>query len=526
LVWLGDLDPKVARTALSIACQVVNEWDQSHPASYWSKDGPEFSESKLTPIANCDFKDFTETQDLYCLFDSNWFERAWVIQEVVLARSAEVVCPGSRIPWCWIGLASAILRTKYGHIVANKTGSSGIYNSYLIFRLSRHHNLDPVDLSFLHLLRLTSRFRTTEPRDAIFALLGIKTMDNDPGKCPFVSVNYEASLDTLYRQVAEKCLAQNPPLGLLSNAEWAGDYEDIEGRLQTATWIPRWDRKSIAPMLHPWSINTSFRPADDLPFKRFSSTSDPNLTVEGIHVSTVFLIGPRMLSSLDIGEAAIWLLGLPTPHSLSQRNLEICSRTLCGGRNFYGSPESDRTALVPHFAAFVQTSRYLVDQLTGLSNLAESGDAAVFARTAGNVCFDRRLFITVSGHLGLGPSDTLPGDNVSVLGGATMPFILRQEKSYFRLIGECFVDDIMHGEAVEAARNGSTLNALFDLDALIGFLYSRDSPEVIFETKYTQMRKMSFPEMAWGVIEEIKGELVRRAREKSTVLRVSRIEIH
>jgi hypothetical protein len=118
------------------------------------------------------------------------------------------------------------------------------------------------------------------------------------------------------------------------------------------------------------------------------------------------------------------------------------------------------------------------------------------------------------------------GDNVSVLGGATMPFILRQEKSYFRLIGECFVDDIMHGEAVEAARNGSTLNALFDLDALIGFLYSRDSPEVIFETKYPQLGKMSFPEMAWGVIEEIKGELVRRAREKSTVLRVSRIEIH
>jgi hypothetical protein len=525
LVWLGDLDPKLARTALSAVCQIVNEWDQSHPAFYWSNEGPEFSESKFTPVGNCDFEDFIDRRTLYCLFDSNWFERAWVIQEVVLARSAEVVCPGSRIPWCWIGLASAILRTRYGHIVAKETRSSGIHNAYLIFRLSKHHGLDLFDLSFLQLLRLTSRFRTTEPRDAIFALLGIRTKDNDPGKSPFVSVNYKVSLETLRRQVAEKCLAQSPPLSLLSNAQWGGDYENMEQRLQVATWIPRWDRESMTPMLHPWSIGASFRPAGGLPFKRFSSATDPNLTVEGIHVSTVLMVGPPILSSRDIENSVTWLLGLPNLDLSSQRNLEICSRTLCGGRNFYGSPEIDRAALVPHFATFVQTND-LTDRLIGLSNVVEAGDAALFARTAGNVCFDRRLFITVSGNLGLGPSDALPGDNVSILGGAAMPFILRQGNSSFRLIGECYVDDIMHGEAVEAARNGSTLTALFDLDALMGFLYSRDSPDLISEPRYRQPKKLQFPEMAWVVIGELKEELIRRAREKFKILCLSRIEIH
>lgn len=70
----------------------------------------------------------------------------------------------------------------------------------------------------------------------------------------------------------------------------------------------------------------------------------------------------------------------------------------------------------------------------------------------------RRLFITSSGHLGLGPASMMSGDIVAVLFGGKVPFVLRRvEDDQWKLVGECYVDGFMQGEALTTRGEGKGL---------------------------------------------------------------------
>jgi hypothetical protein len=61
----------------------------------------------------------------------------------------------------------------------------------------------------------------------------------------------------------------------------------------------------------------------------------------------------------------------------------------------------------------------------------------------------RKAFITRKGHLGRGPVDLKPGDVITLIGGADMPFVLRRDPNGMsRLIGEAYVDGMMDGEMI------------------------------------------------------------------------------
>lgn len=62
----------------------------------------------------------------------------------------------------------------------------------------------------------------------------------------------------------------------------------------------------------------------------------------------------------------------------------------------------------------------------------------------------RSFFVTKKGFFGIGPRDVKKGDNVSVMLGSDVPFILRRHESNvgFRLIGETYVHGIMEGEVI------------------------------------------------------------------------------
>jgi hypothetical protein len=85
------------------------------------------------------------------------------------------------------------------------------------------------------------------------------------------------------------------------------------------------------------------------------------------------------------------------------------------------------------------------------------GDADRFAKNAAAVCHGRKFFIT-EGFFGVGPAATEIGDAVHILLGADVPFLLRQKNMCGRdeldgswsLIGECYVQGLMVGEAVRA----------------------------------------------------------------------------
>lgn len=66
--------------------------------------------------------------------------------------------------------------------------------------------------------------------------------------------------------------------------------------------------------------------------------------------------------------------------------------------------------------------------------------------SAGQACYERFVFTTREGRLGLGPSTAEPGDKIVVLLGCDVPVLLRPLDEGYRLVGECYVDGVMYGE--------------------------------------------------------------------------------
>jgi hypothetical protein len=73
----------------------------------------------------------------------------------------------------------------------------------------------------------------------------------------------------------------------------------------------------------------------------------------------------------------------------------------------------------------------------------------MYLRKARRVCLGRKLFITKGGHLGLGPVSMAVGDDVCIVKGAKVPFVLgshQEGPDTYELRGEAYVHGLMHGE--------------------------------------------------------------------------------
>lgn len=72
-----------------------------------------------------------------------------------------------------------------------------------------------------------------------------------------------------------------------------------------------------------------------------------------------------------------------------------------------------------------------------------------FKAALGTKLDSRRIFSTGEDRLGLGPQSLEEGDEIWLLKGANVPFVLRKlGNGNFTLVGEAFVFGVMHGEAV------------------------------------------------------------------------------
>jgi hypothetical protein len=85
----------------------------------------------------------------------------------------------------------------------------------------------------------------------------------------------------------------------------------------------------------------------------------------------------------------------------------------------------------------------------------DSGSECGVGRRVGPVA--RKAYTDdTSGLAGLGPEATREGDVLCVLYGADIPFIIRQKKAGYALVGECYVRKLMRGRAVEGTIPGFT----------------------------------------------------------------------
>ena len=75
----------------------------------------------------------------------------------------------------------------------------------------------------------------------------------------------------------------------------------------------------------------------------------------------------------------------------------------------------------------------------------------------------RRLFTTSNQHIGLGPEAMRDGDAITLLDGADTPMVLRQQESFYRVVGAAYISGLIDEEGIQMREQMSDKLETFEL---------------------------------------------------------------
>ncbi|KAL6691238.1 heterokaryon incompatibility domain-containing protein [Trichoderma pleuroticola] len=189
---------------------------------------------------------------------SPWFNRVWCIQELVLASNPIIVTRDSMISWNQFARAVVELRTQFD-IYRMKTqhrDNQSIENFYFLHDMrQKHRKRRRQRHNLLELLFLTRGFQATDPRDKLFALVGLAgdVLSSDWEVTP----NYDLSVAEVYHRFALWHLTRKRQFEIFSFGR--GQGLALSPELDTLpSWVPDLTRPDFAaplPKLENLSVN-------------------------------------------------------------------------------------------------------------------------------------------------------------------------------------------------------------------------------------------------------------------------------
>ncbi|KAH7381934.1 heterokaryon incompatibility protein-domain-containing protein [Cadophora sp. MPI-SDFR-AT-0126] len=139
-------------------------------------------------------------------------------------------------------------------------------------------------------------------------------------------------------------------------------------------------------------------------------------------------------------------------------DFDMCMRCRKAGHTCPGQHELSPRPIPSMICQLGEQTHAMLEAQKGNGN-AERFDLGV------RQSFDGKCFVKLSnGLLGLASDKTRVGDLVVVFFGGRVPFILRQQGSFYALLGECYVHGIMDGEAIDGWRKGILQQNTFILE--------------------------------------------------------------
>lgn len=506
LVWLGQDKTDYAKLAFTTICDIVRSWRPANNPQKFSSYKEAFEPQKEG--LNIDEDGWTALQ---AMFQTEYFTRFWVIQELVLGQNATVVWGSHSISWGLVGISAAWLLTR-GWATNPDWPISAAYNAFLIYvlplaRRSAISSFSKLDLSAV-LSTTIGKFKSTDARDRIFALLGMPFSGNDPEKEQLVTPDYTADVKSVYLDATKRMLSQDANLRLLSAVQHGPEVDS-----SSQSWVPKWDQSLFAEPLalrqeHGYYANAGelFLPGDDT-----FGADGKSLTLTGLKVTTVtdvtepFTAGNISFSSLpdkdrdamlvilsylndpDRQVRASWSATLEKFTIPGFSSTEKQAEVLAAGGGF----RMAATTGMPGKYGMRKSTEILDGEKMGVDNLGEfllywrerctwdvealrhddfkdfwaavekegSTYATERALCSMNAFLGRRVLRCEDGKLGLGPAAMRPGDVVVVLFGGIVPYVLRPldgtgdggDGQKWVFVGECIVPTIMQGQAVEEA---------------------------------------------------------------------------
>jgi hypothetical protein len=310
------------------------------------------------------------------------------------------------------------------------------------------------------LLRETKCAMATDERDQVYALLGLAAESEDRN---FLTVSYKEDVGETYRRVAKKLLLQKKGISLLY------DCSGPKNLLNLPSWTPDWSSKPFGVLLRDYQVTAVDNPiysacALTKPSLQFSDNNEL-LIVRGCivdrltAVGNAFKIDPSpndIILTLNCAwEAEARDLALAaTQYSPGADHFEAFWRTMIGNRAYYGgkAPPEYAELYRAHLQRLLQfdpRTRGPDESLDVELYVELSSRARPFHLACQTLRHGRRFCVTQKGFMGLAGQLAKEGDEIAILLGAGIPFVIRKgEHGRYSIVGDCYIHGIMEGEAL------------------------------------------------------------------------------
>ena len=430
IVWLGP-EADDSTYCFSYLNRLASENEQS----YLRSGRQAFAENRM-PLHYTT----REYQSVKALFDRPWFERVWIMQEIQHGRDKGIVwCGRDSITWVKFHIAAVIIRQSH-------KGQSGPEWRKFEDRSSIIAHLgSSVMNSLTPLLRDSSRMKCADPRDKIFAILGMLP-PKAKGIADVVEPDYNKS-------VPEVCLEWFRAMttyrqSYVTLATW--EPNDQSNR---PSWVPDLDTPQKRPgVAIDWQYADANAKIDSI-----TVNLGPILEVMGVNVATVTSAKTLDFETNEPHHVSAQLKKLfekssPSEPDFRYRDIvEAFSFTFCRGRYRESRIPPAWDAAEMSFSTFSQEFQRLLQDI-GHAPPAALQDSRpnmnVFARMRTS-CRDRVVIKTSEGHIGVAPAATRPGDIVIVLISCPTLLILHPlENGRHILIGPSYVHGLNWSEGL------------------------------------------------------------------------------
>ena len=411
-----------------------------------------------------------------------YWKRAWVVQETAVARHPVVVLGVYSMEFEDF-LAAALNLTKhiqatccFNHWLALPLdmtngiliASGDIYPLYSIRKRTNCKEAPPLILWEL-LLAFRPR-QSTDPRDKVYAFLGLVSQRLQQDS---LSVDYLLDAASLFKRTTLKIITEMETLHIL--------LECSRGprSLRLPSWIPDFSCPgSGAASVEMAGISERLYSASGLSTCQPSIYGDNTLCVQGIKVDTVQ--GVSLEGAEPFETIANWRSQVMELCNFGQEleGAEVVGRGLHNAflrtlvsdmiapiterLTEYGNNISYRRASETDIERFEivisEHMRHSSEWSTTLLMTASVPEQELWFSFSAARAENRNFFLTSKNLMGTTSADVRPGDEVWVLMGSPVPFVLRpladcafsfNTLSLYSLEGHCFCHGIMDGEAAQ-----------------------------------------------------------------------------
>lgn len=395
---------------------------------------------------------------LEALFSRPWFQRAWILQEVVASADLRVVCGNSLVDWGQLQIAVEIV---YCEAQASEHETMirirDKLEPFMAIAMQREWEARQHRWALISLLERFRHLASTLRRDRFFALLGLSSDANEPEFAP----DYSSPLEVIVLRFARVFVRQGRGMQLLYRAGLNAHSHRFP------SWVPDWTQPKPDCLHESDQRSVPFDASKSQEEQIRASADTDELRVGGYAVDVVERVSAasntegewrEYLAEVDamVDQASLavvsddreclkWkvpVAGVEHPKFITPGSLDL--------RPSYEALKKLLDLDVNTSAGRGPLAAYTAN-LAGLAADALRMQSASYTSVLRDTAVGWRFVVTANGYVGVAPGLVKAGDAIAVLKGGLVPFVVcksEQRQGAFRLVGECYVHGLMHGEGL------------------------------------------------------------------------------